>query len=84
MKKLLYFIIVLIVLIYILAEFIGDSIIKSSLEENLSKNLDRQVSIESLDISYLSGEAKLENIKINPLHSRFYQVKKPFFNRQCL
>ena len=64
MKKLLYFIIVLIVLIYILAEFIGDSVIKSSLEENLSKNLDRQVSIESLDISYLSGEANLENIKI--------------------
>ena len=64
MKKLLYFIIVLIVLIYILAEFIGDSVIKSSLEENLSKNLDRQVSIESLDISYLSGEVNLENIKI--------------------
>ena len=64
MKKLLYFIIVLIVLIYILAEFIGDSVIKSSLEENLSKNFDRQVSIESLDISYLSGEANLENIKI--------------------
>ena len=64
MKKLLYFIIVLIVLIYILAEFIGDSVIKGSLEENLSKNLDRQVSIESLDISYLSGEANLENIKI--------------------
>ena len=64
MKKLLYFIIVLIVFIYILAEFIGDSVIKSSLEENLSKNLDRQVSIESLDISYLSGEANLENIKI--------------------
>ena len=64
MKKLFYFIIVLIVLIYILFEFIGDSVIKSSLEENLSKNLDRQVSIESLDISYLSGEANLENIKI--------------------
>ncbi len=64
MKKLLYFIIVLIVLIYILFEFIGDSVIKSSLEENLSKNLDRQVSIKNLDISYLSGEANLENIKI--------------------
>ena len=64
MKKLLYFIIVLIVLIYIIAKFIGDSVIKSSLEENLSKNLDRQVSIKSLDISYLSGEANLENIKI--------------------
>ena len=64
MKKLLYFIIVLIVLIYILFEFIGDSVIKSSLEENLSKNLDRQVSIQNLDISYLSGEANLENIKI--------------------
>ena len=64
MKKLLYFIIVLIVLIYILFEFIGDSVIKSSLEENLSKNLDRQVSIDNLDISYLSGEANLENIKI--------------------
>ena len=64
MKKLLYFIIILIVIIYILAEFIGDSVIKSSLEENLSKNLDRQVSIQNLDISYLSGEANLENIKI--------------------
>ena len=64
MKKLNYFIIVLIVLIYILAEFIGDSVIKSSLEKNLSKNFDRQVSIESLDMSYLSGEANLENIKI--------------------
>ena len=65
MKKLLYFIIVLIVLIYILFEFIGDSVIKSSLEQNLSKNLDRKVSIESLDISYLNGEANLENIKKN-------------------
>jgi len=64
MKKISYFIVFLILSVYILSEFIGDKFIKSVVEKNISSTLDRKVEIGSLDISYLKGEAIVENIKL--------------------
>ena len=64
MKKISYFIVFLILSFYILSEFIGDKFIKGVVEKNISSTLDRKVEIGSLDISYLKGEAIVENIKL--------------------
>ena len=62
MKKIFYFIILLILSVYILSEFIGDKFIKGVVEKNISSTLDRKIKIESLNISYLKGEAIVQNI----------------------
>ena len=64
MKKFFSLIIILFLSFYILIEFIGDSLIKGVLESNISSSLNREVSIEKLNIDYLSGEAQAENIKL--------------------
>lgn len=64
MKKIFYFIILLILSVYILSEFIGDKFIKGVVEKNISSTLDRKIKIESLNISYLKGEAIVENIQL--------------------
>ena len=64
MKKFFSLIIILSWSFYILIEFIGDSLIKGVLESNISNSLSREVSIEKLNIDYLSGEAQAENIKL--------------------
>jgi hypothetical protein len=64
MKKISYFIVFLILSVYILSEFIGDKFIKGVVEKNISSTLDRKVEIGSLNISYLKGEAIVENIKL--------------------
>ena len=64
MKKFFSLIIILFLSFYILIEFIGDSLIKGVLESNISNSLSREVSIEKLNIDYLSGEAQAENIKL--------------------
>ena len=64
MKKFFALIIILFLSFYILIEFIGDSLIKGILESNISNSLSREVSIEKLNIDYLSGEAQAENIKL--------------------
>ena len=64
MKKIFYFIILLILSVYILSEFIGDKFIKGVVEKNISSTLDRKIKIESLNISYLKGEAIVQNIQL--------------------
>ena len=64
MKKISYFIVFLILSVYILSEFIGDKFIKGVVEKKISSTLDRKVEIGSLKISYLKGEAIVENIKL--------------------
>ena len=64
MKKFFALIIILFLSFYILIEFVGDSLIKGILESNISNSLSREVSIEKLNIDYLSGEAQAENIKL--------------------
>ena len=64
MKKIFYFIILLILSVYILSEFIGDKFIKGVVEKNISSTLDRKIKIESLNISYLKGEVIVENIQL--------------------
>ena len=64
MKKFFSLIIILFLFFYILIEFVGDRLIKGVLESNISNSLSREVTIEKLNIDYLSGEAQAENIKL--------------------
>ena len=47
-----------------MVEFIGDRLIKNILQENISSTLNRDVSIKTLNINYLSGEAKGKDISL--------------------
>jgi hypothetical protein len=64
MKKFLSIIIILPISFYFLVEFIGDRLIKNIIEKNISSSLSRDVSIEKLNIDYLSGEADAKGIKL--------------------
>ena len=78
MKKLLISLLIIVFSIYFLVEFIGDRLIKNILQENISSALNRDVSIETLNINYLSGEAKGKNISL--LNKKFdgYLLKIDF------
>ena len=62
MKKFLISLLIIVFSIYFLVEFIGDRLIKSVLEENISSTLNRDVSIGTLNINYLSGKANGKDI----------------------
>ena len=62
MKKLFSLIAVIGILFFILIEFLGDKLIKNILENNISNSLNRDVTIEKLNIDYLSGKASAKNI----------------------
>ena len=64
MKKFLYIIIIFSISFYLSIEFIGDRLIKNKLEENISNSLNREVSIDKLNIKYLSGEADIYGIRL--------------------
>ena len=64
MKKFLSIIIILPICFYLFIEFIGDRFIKNILQNNISSSLNREVSIEKLNIDYLSGEADAKGIKL--------------------
>ena len=64
MKKFLFTLLIIVFSIYFLVEFIGDRLIKNILQENISSTLNRDVSIEKLNINYLSGEASGKNISL--------------------
>ena len=64
MKKLLISLLIIVFSLYFLVEFIGDRLIKNILERNISSTLNRDVSIEKLDINYLSGEASGKDISL--------------------
>ena len=57
MKKFFTLIIILSISFFLLIEFIGDKLIKNILEDNVSSSLGRKVTIEKLNIDYLSGAA---------------------------
>ena len=62
MKKFFSSIAVLGILFFILIEFLGDKLIKNILENNISNSLNRDVTIEKLNIDYLSSKASAKNI----------------------
>ena len=64
MKKFLYIIIIFSISFYLSIEFIGDRLIKNKLEKNISNALNREVSIDKLNIKYLSGEADIYGIRL--------------------
>ena len=64
MKKILFTLLIIVFSIYFLVEFIGDRLIKNILQENISSTLNRDVSIEKLNINYLSGEASGKDISL--------------------
>ena len=64
MKKFLFTLLIIVFSIYFLVEFIGDKLIKNIFEGNISSTLNRDVSIEKLNINYLSGEARGKNISL--------------------
>ena len=64
MKKFLSIIIILPICFYLFIEFIGDRFIKNILQNNISSSLNREISIEKLNIDYLSGEADAKGIKL--------------------
>ena len=64
MKKFLIPLLIIVFSIYFLVEFIGDRLIKNILEENISSTLNRDVSIGTLNINYLSGEANGKDISL--------------------
>ena len=78
MKKFLFTLLIIVFSIYFLVEFIGDRLIKNILQENISSTLNRDVSIEKLNINYLSGEAIGKDISL--LNKKFdgYLLKIDF------
>ena len=64
MKKFFSLIAVIGILFFILIEFLGDKLIKNILENNISNSLNRDVTIEKLNIDYLSGKASAKNITL--------------------
>ena len=78
MKKFLFTLLIIVFSIYFLVEFIGDRLIKNILQENISSTLNRDVSIEKLNINYLSGEASGKDISL--LNKKFdgYLLKIDF------
>ena len=64
MKKLLISLLIIVFSLYFLVEFIGDKLIKNILQENISSTLNRDVSIGTLNINYLSGEANGKDISL--------------------
>ena len=64
MKKFFGVTVTLIITLYLLIEFIGDRLIKNVLQNNISSALNREVSIENLNVDYLSGEANAKGISL--------------------
>ena len=64
MKKFLISLLIIVSSTYFLVEFIGDRLIKNILQKNISSTLNRDVSIEKLNINYLSGEARGKDISL--------------------
>ena len=64
MKQFLISLLIIVFSIYFLVELIGDRLIKNILERNISSTLNRDVSIEKLNINYLSGEARGKDISL--------------------
>ena len=75
MKKFFTLIIVLSISFFLLIEFIGDRLIKNILEDNVSSSLGRKVTIEKLNIDYLSGAADAKGINLLNKEFQGYLVR---------
>ena len=75
MKKFFTSIIVLSISFFLLIEFIGDRLIKNILEDNVSSSLGRKVTIEKLNIDYLSGAADAKGINLLNKEFQGYLVR---------
>ena len=75
MKKFFTLIIVLSISFFLLIEFIGDRLIKNILEDNVSSSLGRKVTIEKLNIDYLSGAADAKGINLLNKEYQGYLVR---------
>ena len=75
MKKFFTIIIVLSISFFLLIEFIGDRLIKNILENNVSSSLGRKVTIEKLNIDYLSGAADAKGINLLNKEFQGYLVR---------
>ncbi len=64
MKKIFFITLVFTISFYLSIEFIGDRLIKSQLQKNISATLKRDVSIDKLNIDYLSGKANIKGISL--------------------
>ncbi len=64
MKKVIFFLTIVIGIFYILLEFVGDRLIKSALETNISNILDRETNIKELKINYINGDAEIYGLKV--------------------
>ena len=64
MKKFFLIIIIFSTSFYLSIELIGDKLIKNKLEQNISIALNRDVSIDNLNIDYLSGKADMRGFSI--------------------
>ncbi len=64
MKKFFLIILVFAVSFYLSIEYVGDKLIKNRLEKNISSELNRDVSIDKLNIDYLSGKADMRSFSI--------------------
>ena len=64
MKKFFLIILVFAVSFYLSIEYLGDKLIKNRLEKNISSELNRDVSIDKLNIDYLSGKADMRGFSI--------------------
>ena len=64
MKKFFLIILVFAVSFFLSIEYIGDKLIKNRLEKNISSELNRDVSIDKLNIDYLSGKADMRGFSI--------------------
>ena len=80
MKKFIVTITIVVISFYFLIEFIGDRLIKNILQDNISSSLNREITIEKLNINYLSGEAQAKGISL--LNKKFdgYLIRIEFID----
>ena len=80
MKKFIVTITIVVISFYFLIEFIGDRLIKNILQDNISSSLNRDITIEKLNINYLSGEAQAKGISL--LNKKFdgYLIRIEFID----
>ena len=80
MKKLIFFLAIVIGIFYILSEFVGDRVIKSALETNISNILDRETNIKDLKINYTNGDAEIYGLEVKnkEFNGNLLQLEKAY------
>ena len=80
MKKVIFFLTIVIGIFYILSEFVGDRIIKSALATNISNILDRETNIKDLKINYINGDAEIYGLEVKnkEFNGNLLQLEKAY------